>query len=306
MIYKKLTNKDIGEVAELIYRNNIIRAYNIGYCSRKQDKVYKETEELFYRPDSCFYGAYPSDKGNNSKLFGVLGFDYDQVAKNCEVWGPFIETDDEMLWQKTAKELWDKLLISNFEINKLLFFINVENQRCAIFLKNINAEYINSNFIAILERNEFIKKKSRTIEELTDEYYERFISLHDQLFSDAYYNGHDLINMQNPFSKIYIAKEKNGDISGYVCVDVNGRTFFANIEYLGINPEYKSNDCGVALLNEAIDWIFSFNQVSNIVLCVEGNSGALGLYLKTGFAVKDEFNFYSKNFSKGSNLTYTI
>jgi ribosomal protein S18 acetylase RimI-like enzyme len=304
MIYKKLTDRDIGKVAELIYRNNIIRAYNIGYCSRKQDKVYKETEELFYRPDSCFYGAYISDK--NQELFGVLGFDYDCIAKNCEVWGPFIETEDEMLWQKTAKELWDKLLLNSLIINKLLFFINVENHRCSAFLKNINAEYINSNFIAILEKNEFIKKKIRSIDELTEEYYESFISLHDRLFPDAYYNGHDLINMQNPFNKIYIAKEKNGEISGYVCVDVNGRTYFANIEYLGINPEYKSIDCGVALLNEAIDWIFSFNQVSNIVLCVEGNSGALGMYLKTGFSVKDEFNFYSKSMMSMSDLTHTI
>lgn len=80
---------------------------------------------------------------------------------------------------------------------------------------------------------------------------------------------------------------KNDKLEGYVYVEVNPEFQEANIEFIATTENSRRKGVGERLLQGAIQYIFSFQGMREIELCLNtNNDGAMKLYKKVGFEEK--------------------
>lgn len=69
----------------------------------------------------------------------------------------------------------------------------------------------------------------------------------------------------------------------------------SSIDFFAVKEDKRGFGLGSKLIKIAIDWIFSFNEIDNITLCVKAeNQRALKLYRKCGFKEKNHMVFLKK------------
>ncbi|MGV3465591.1 MAG: GNAT family N-acetyltransferase, partial [Heyndrickxia sp.] len=81
----------------------------------------------------------------------------------------------------------------------------------------------------------------------------------------------------------------------YIYVEANPEFGEANIEFFAVKEEFRGKGLGRRLLNIALQWLFSYENIHEVTLCVNSvNEKAIRLYQKAGFEHVHDLCFFSK------------
>lgn len=279
--------KDINSITKLIYKLNNQKKSNIGFCGKDKYEIKKCLEEYFEEePESSPFFLYKED----GKIVGMLGYDGDIKSGVAELWGPFIDIENYEKWEIISYNLWNELM--DYEINIISYnmFINVNNKNCINFAYDRGFSLINEEFVLKLYKKDFKYNIDYKINESRKNDHEKIIALHDNIFKNTYYTGKQIIDRINDNRKVFTMVE-NEEPVGYVYVEVYPEFGDASIEFLGVDENKRGQGLGKKLMNKAVNWIFSFDEINEVKLCVNSANKALKLYQDIGFQVVDELIF---------------
>ncbi|HDR4513521.1 TPA: GNAT family N-acetyltransferase [Bacillus cereus] len=270
----------VEEIASFIANMNKDATHHVGYCGDQKEEllhtILHDFSDIGW--EKSFVVTY-----ENNKIIGVLGFDVDEVKKCAEIWGPFIKAEN---WEEVALHMWKELIEKvPFHIEKFYGFYHVENNNCARLMKNLYAKEQDRHSIFIL--NNIVEQRIIcNVEEALPQVFEQFIALHNHVFPNTYYEGNEIIERLSDTNKLFVSM-KNGKLEGYVYVEVNPEFHEANIEFIATAENSRRKGVGEQLLQRAIQYIFSFQEMKEIELCLNTNNDrAMKLYKKVGFEEK--------------------
>lgn len=278
-----INKENLEKIAEFMAVMNMRKENHIGYCGDNKEEILGTLQEDFLSNKSLMFLS------DEKEIVAVLGVDLDIENKTAEIHGPFV---DEKYGVNLALKLWNNILplIPN-KINKANIFFNYKNSLAMEFANSLNFNFKSNEFVLSLNREDRIENLSDGVRILKDDEKEEFIKLHDNIFPNTYYSGEMIVNKINSKNKVYIYKDKD-EIQGYVYVEVHPEAQQGNIEYLGVNPNFRGRGLGVSLLSMAIDFVFSHDVIMEIILCVNCDNEAIKLYEKCGFKEKNFLKFY--------------
>ncbi|ASN03829.1 GNAT family N-acetyltransferase [Virgibacillus necropolis] len=85
-------------------------------------------------------------------------------------------------------------------------------------------------------------------------------------------------------------------LQGYLYAEAEPGFAEGSVEFFGVNPIARGGGLGSALLAKGIQWLFSFQAIEEISLCVSSdNEKAIHLYKKIGFKVEQELIVFEKS-----------
>ncbi|TYS64504.1 GNAT family N-acetyltransferase [Sutcliffiella horikoshii] len=278
----------IDTVAAFIARLNRQAHSHIGYCGRQPEEIASTLRNDFTDIpfEKAFILAYEEET-----LIGVIGFDADIEQKSAEVWGPFLEANQ----QEPVYLLFQQMMqLIPSAIEKLCMFPNKENNLAASVTTAFNFSKQSEQAILILRQNDFITTQNSMLPILPEHHYSEMINLHNLVFPYTYYNGEQILNRIGENRQVFHV-EKEGRLAGYIYVEVEPEFSEASIEFFAVDKRYRGQSIGTELLRIAVSWIFSFNEIKELQLCVNTtNSSAIHLYQKAGFQLVDELYFFQK------------
>lgn len=283
-----LDQEDIRKISSFISHLNNSEESHIGYLGNDtkeiENYILEDVSDVKY-PDS-FVGAY---EGN--QLIGVLGFDADLEGGNAEILGPFIYANK---WN-IVLDMWKKLIdLLPVEINSLEMFPNVKNVSVCELAENLNFKKYSDETILIFQRHNSRELIDPFLEELTPKHYLEMKQLHDNAFPGAYYSGQQIIQRLNDHRKVFVITRKN-IVVGYIYVEAAPDFGEASIEFFAVESSERGKGTGRQLLTGALKWIFSFENIDSITLCVNSaNHSAINLYSKVGFQHLHDLRAYTK------------
>ncbi|MCF6137688.1 GNAT family N-acetyltransferase [Pseudalkalibacillus berkeleyi] len=283
---------DIDPVSMLISELNNNEESHIGYCGKDMHEIansfIKEITDIKYT--DSFVVAY--EKG---ELVGVLGFDAYFENNSVEIWGPFMK---ENKWDDVFR-LWDEMLILlPSDIDTIGMFPNKNNLRLQRFAKELGFTQQSEQTILTFSRDDRTKLRDAPIVDLTEEYFSEMKQLHDQVFPNTYYNGQQIIDRLNKDRKVFIIKDSI-HISGYIYIEAEPEFGEASIEFIAVKESEQGKGLGTKLISVALKWLFTYEEMTSITLCVNSNNkNAICLYKKVGFKQLHDLVFFQKKHMK--------
>src|SRR5699024_3616500 len=133
--------------------------------------------------------------------------------------------------------------------------------------KKLNFKKQSDATILIFERHNSRDLIDTFLEELTPTYYLEMKQLHHNAFPGAYYSGHQIIQRINDHRKVFVITQKN-IVVGYIYVEAAPDFGEASIEFFAVESSERGKGTGRQLLMGALKWIFSFENIDSITLCV--------------------------------------
>ncbi|WP_078595535.1 GNAT family N-acetyltransferase [Evansella clarkii] len=282
-----------AEAAEFIAKMNKKKSSHTGYCGTEADEVLHTLENDFsdFPLDDSLIAAY-----KDGELVGLLGIDGDEDQKTGELWGPFIDIPE---WEDTAVKMWDKLVSQLAgKIEKAFGFYNIANAECELFMEMGAAVKNREDVILRITREDIRTTNQPAIEEISEPYYKDFQQLHEESFKNAYYTAAEILEKSDEYNKTII-EIKNGKMAGYVYCEARPDFSEGDIHFIAVSPSGRNQGTGRKLINHALSYLFSFKEITNIILCVDaGNKAALKVYGSSGFSEQHRLNFYTLDFKK--------
>ncbi|MDQ0175281.1 GNAT family N-acetyltransferase [Bacillus chungangensis] len=279
---------DVGALAAFIAELNTDKQHHVGYCGEKASEIANTLTTNFSDDDldRSFAVAY-----KDGKMIGALGFDVDTEEAEAEIWGPFINRQED--WLQIAENLWDTSMSKlNGSVHTFYGFYHEENQSAQKWMKKLNAEQKGTHAILKAERSSFVHKPKHRLQEITADYYADFINLHDTVFPDTYYNGEAVIRRLGDEHKLFIIIEEKRML-GYVYVEGSSEFKEGNIEYIAVSQDARKKGIGTELLHGALHYFFHKLQIDKTYICVHiNNEKAIKLYRKAGFREVSILNNY--------------
>ncbi|MGM7701879.1 GNAT family N-acetyltransferase [Pseudalkalibacillus sp. Hm43] len=276
------------EVASFIAELNKEKHHHVGYCGEQTDEVlHTLLNEFSDLPlESSLVAAFEDDR-----MVGVFGIDLEKESGEGELWGPFVRHVD---WHEVATLMWAFLngQVSD-HLKKVVGFYNVENQNAHQFMEWLAAEKRNRHAILkIAQGNHTSDTVGQECVELSDPLIEDFQRLHDETFEDTYFSSVDILGRKNRENKVFVEKD-GGDLKGYIYVEANPAFGEGDIHYVAVSPQYRKQGVGKRLVQKGLDFMFSFQELEEIVLCVDAdNEQACRLYVGAGFKKVHTLNSY--------------
>lgn len=285
---KVINAADVGKVSRLISQLNNNEESHIGYCGKGSEEIANSlTEDISdVKYTGSFVGAY-----ENNQLIGVLGFDADLEDDSAEIWGPFIKEDK---WE-VVSGLWSEMNnLLPAEIHSLSMFPNIKNHNVLNLAKDLGFCEHSEQAILTFYRDDKNKLADVDMIELNQNYFSDMKELHDQEFPDTYYSGQQILDRINTQRKVFILNNHHG-LSGYVYVEAEPEFGEGSIEFFAVKESERGKGVGKQLLTVALKWLFTFETIDFITLCVNSsNDNALRLYKKVGFRRIHDLCFFTK------------
>ncbi len=278
----------LEKVAAFIAMLNGQAQSHIGYCGRQQEEIASSLRNDFTDVpfEKAFVVAYQDET-----LVGVLGFDADIKHKAAEIWGPFVANNQ----QEQVPLLFKKMLpLIPEEVEKLCMFPNKENELAANLATEFDFSKHSEQAILTMKEKKCTMAQDSLLPELSKQLHREMVRLHDLAFPGTYYNGEQIIHRMNEYRKVFIY-QKEGCLAGYIYVEVEPEFSEASIEFFAVDERFQGKGIGAELLKSAVAWIFSFEGINELQLCVDAtNSHAIRLYQKAGFTLANELHYFEK------------
>lgn len=279
---------DVGALAAFIAELNTDKHHHVGYCGEKASEIVDTLTTDFsdYHFDCSFTIAY-----EDGKIIGALGFDVDVKQEEAEIWGPFINRQED--WLQIAENLWNASLLKlNGSVHTFYGFYHEKNQNAQQWMKKLDAEQKGTHVILKAERSSFAHQSSYRLQEITADFYADFVSLHDIVFPDTYYNGEAVIRRLGDEHKLFMINEAKRML-GYVYVEGSSEFKEGNIEYIAVSQDARKKGVGTELLHGALYYFFHQLHIDETSICVHiDNEKAIKLYRKAGFREANILNNY--------------
>lgn len=289
IIIHAISYERVKELAAFIARLNREKQHHVGFCGDQEDEITATLSEEFsdLELDTSFVVAY-----EHERIIGALGFDVDLERGVAEIWGPFI--DEEARWNDIAHELW-RAGVNQLggKASTLYCFYNEENEQALRFMADLEAEFLHKHLVLKCSRSSFAYAPVHSLHEITPEYDEAFMALHDASFPNTYYSGEDIMNRLQDDHRIFIAVDHQQSLLGYVYVEADCDAQEGNIEFIAVSPQAQGQGLGTSLMQEALRFLLLDRKIDEISLCVQEENGkAISLYQKAGFQQKHRLLLY--------------
>ncbi|CAK7006288.1 GNAT family N-acetyltransferase [Tissierella sp. P1] len=280
--------EDIKKISDFIARLNRKEESHIAYCGDDSEEIENSLKEDI--TDIQFDKSFVIATEEN-KIVGVLGFDADMERNNAEIWGPFIENGK---WS-IATDMWDKMLqLIPKEIVTTSMFVNNKNYNCLKLADILGFSKNSEEIILEFKRSDLNNLDEVCLIELAVEDFESMKELHDKTFPNTYYDGEEIISRLNNHRKVFVCKEAK-ELTGYIYVEAEPEFDEGSIEFFAVNESQRGKGIGCYLLTMALRWLFSFNSIDSINLCVNSkNEKAINLYKMAGFKEKHQLSYFIK------------
>ncbi|MBU5311172.1 GNAT family N-acetyltransferase [Tissierella carlieri] len=280
--------RDIKKISDFIARLNRKEESHIAYCGDDSEEIENSLKEDI--TDIQFDKSFVIATEEN-KIVGVLGFDADMERNNAEIWGPFIENGK---WS-IATDMWDKMLqLIPKEIVTTSMFFNNKNYNCLKLADILGFSKNSEEIILEFKRSDLNNLDEVCLIELAVEDFESMRELHDKTFPNTYYDGEEIISRLNNHRKVFVCKETK-ELTGYIYVEAEPEFDEGSIEFFAVNESQRGKGIGCYLLTMALRWLFSFNSIDSISLCVNSkNEKAINLYKMAGFKEKHQLSYFIK------------
>lgn len=279
---------NVKEMAEFISNINRHLDTYIGYCGTDKNEI----EETLLNDFSDFplEQSFVSLK-ENGRLIGLLGIDMDQDTREGELWGPFIQHED---WDRMADLLWEQLL-NQLPVQpiKIYGFYHIMNRNGKRLMERHQGSKTGEHSILSISSYELEhdEKYLDSLQHISDEYHEDFITLHNACFPATYYSAEEILSRLNHEEKLFVSVV-NDELCGYVFCEANPVHGEGEIHYIAVSSSVRAKGIGRALLLKGLQFLFSFEEIQNISLCVNtDNLAAMKLYQSSGF--KEKYRLYS-------------
>ena len=261
-------------VAAYIARRNADPASHIGYCGTQASEVAHALDTLWDEASWHTLFVVAEDGG---RLVGVCGVDADRASGHGEVWGPFGEA-------AIADRLWPALLdLAPQDLTRFSLFAEVRNEAVLGFARTHGFEPRTGQWILSFAPSQLAGLPASP--DLVEPDGAAVAALHDQLFPGTYYDGRELLKRQNAHRRLFAAQVA-GRLVGYLYAEAEPAFGEGRIEFVGVTEAARGRGIGAQLLAEGLRWLFGFEGMGPITLCVgEDNPAAIGLYRKVGFGV---------------------
>lgn len=279
----------IKTVASFIAQHNQDAKQHVGYCGTDAEELLDTLLHEFSEGpvEQSWLAAY-----DDERLVGVLGLDITSDDQEAEIWGPFIEHEN---WEQIALQLWESLLASiPFSLRSAYGFYNLHNQSAQAFMQKLGAQREGEHLLLSFHHKDALSSLHVEVSiEALDSLHEReFITLHDEVFKHAYYNGASIMERQDPYNQVYGAVQDN-KLLGYVYVEANPEHGDGDIHFIAVNEAARGKGLGTALLQRALVFLTSHESIQQITLCVSlDNHGAISIYERAGFKRKHHLISY--------------
>lgn len=287
MKIKYLDETYLEESVSLMARYNKEKCYQVGYCSVKVDNIRRDLVDSLKDEANKLIGVL-----EEGILIGVVDLDIDLNKKVIEIVGPFIDRQDKEEWLKIGKELLNFVLKECGACYKYLFFIHQENKIGEMLLESIGAKFNGYEYTLSVQRERVQPESVDTtgIVSVDTNQYKEVVTLHDGIWPGVYYSGQELIDQLDENHQLFIIKNEE-EIEGYVFVENEAERGY--IHFLAVKETYRRRGIGMRLLNKALEWSFTNNQIKKVSLCVEAeNENALSLYYKAGLEKENAYVAY--------------
>jgi ribosomal protein S18 acetylase RimI-like enzyme len=286
--FKLAKKEDVKAIASFIAKINSKEESHIGYCGIDIEEIENSLVEDI--TDIPFNESFIISI-ENGEIIGVLGFDTDLESNSAEIWGPFLKEDK---WD-IESEIWSKMIeILPKKIELISMFINKKNKNCLKLADRLHFDKRSEEIILSFERTSVHNLRDTPIIELTTAYYEDMRLLHDRVFPNTYYSGNQIIERLNDHRKVFM-DIKNNSLAGYIYVEINPVFGEGSIEFFAVDQSQRGKGIGSKLLTMALKWLFTFDSINSITLCVNSeNEKALNLYKIIGFKKKCQLCYFTK------------
>ncbi|MEC1180237.1 N-acetyltransferase [Metasolibacillus meyeri] len=287
MEIKIIPPQDVKEISIYLEKMNTKSSSHIGFCGEQNEEIYDSLMNDFSDLElgDSFLVVY-----DQSNIVGAIGLDIDLDGEYADIWGPFV-TDDNI---DVAQALWNKAILKiPQEVKSCSFFINKDNLFVKEFVMQNNAQYSGTDLVLHITRSIFTKEAITTSEKIDKEYYDSFVSLHDEIFPKTYFNSHSILNRLNSRNDLLIIKGNESKIKGYVYIEAKPEHKEGNIEYIAVSTEFRGQGVGKMLIIGALKKLFSYPSIDEITICVScENEAAINLYKSVGFKEKYVLDSY--------------
>ena len=286
-IWAMATQLKKANLAQFIANCNAKRVHHIGYCGKDAVEILESLNSDFSDLDFEQSFIIAEEKG---EIIAAIGLDVDEAEQTAEVWGPFCTLKDA---PEMIKSMWNALIYQlPLTIKTFNFFINNKNEQTKTFVESVGASnmgsYLNmvfhittSNDFSLVNHISKLKKREET----------SFITLHNSIFPNTYYNGQTIIQRSQQFNCIFAYYEEV--LKGYVYIEVEPKLGIGSIEYIAVQENYRQQGIGKKLLHHALSYISSYDEIARLHLTVrEQEKAAIRLYESVGFKAEEQLNHF--------------
>lgn len=273
---------ELDELAQLAQRLQARRETSSTFCCAKAADIRRDFAQTMEYGFACWADGRPlglvscfpdPEKGNAdcSLLLDVQGAAYRDLAK--------------ALLAAAREKLGPELACT--------FFFPMENEDCRGFLELAGARRQVNEYILSLAREDWTAPSHPAVRPhpLREEELDAFSTLHDAVFPGVYASGQDILADLGESRFVYVIP--GGDSpAAYGVLKIQGGAQ-ATAEMLAVRPDARRRGYGRAILNHLAREAFTRFRAQRLELVVDAdNRSALGLYLNTGFHIRQENNCY--------------
>lgn len=273
-----LQSDELEEVAYFVASLNTQPAHNISYFGTQADEILASLQEFTPPPTKSVLILR-----NGESIAGMFGFDADEDKRRAWLYGPLVA--DETRWDEFAGMLYHALLpripaaITDFEM-----VFDTRNHRAQHFASAQGFAQASEDVVLRFTRAD---SDSASMSDdgtpLRESDYVGFTALHDRLFPRTYYSGQEIIKRLDEHSRVFVIHDAH-ELVGYVYAQVQPDFGEGYIDFIGVAEHARGVGFGTRLLQQAMRWVFSFDEVQEISLTVgAANQAAVRLYRKAGF-----------------------
>ena len=138
-----------------------------------------------------------------------------------------------------------------------------------------------------------VKEENITITDMKEGDITEVLQIEEQSFSDPWTCNMFMAELSNPFSNVWLARDRSGTLMGYICFWLIEDE--AHILDLAVNPIYRGKGVGSLLLSVSLDF-WDRKGIRVVYLEVrESNMTARQLYDKFGFRIMMRRTKYYRN-----------
>ncbi|GAB6931232.1 GNAT family N-acetyltransferase [Paenibacillus sp. JCM 10914] len=289
-IYQQDIVSLIEPLSLFIARLNRKDRHHVGYCGEDPEEIHSTLREDFADAGEMdrWFTLLMDDKGD---IRAALGFNVDPDSRTAEIWGPFIEAEDE--WSAIAEQLWATGMTKlEGQVDRMFGFYNEANQFAKRFILKKGGRRTGEHIVLRAEPSSSPSETSPHVVEFTPNYTEDFQELHDNAFPDTYYDAERILKMLDQDRRLFVIVDQ-GQLAGYVYVEGDSDIQDGSIEYIAVSERYRRLGYGQSLLEKALQFLFREVKATEISLCVEySNHAAIGLYNATGFRTVHKLSSY--------------
>lgn len=180
------------------------------------------------------------------------------------------------------------------DIRSLSMFPNVKNHNARNFAKYHSFSEQSKQTILTFHQEDKNELSDVEMIELSKKYIPAMKKLHNEVFPHTYFNGDQILHRINSNRKVFILTNQN-DLSGYIYVEAEPKFGEGSIEFFAVRESERGKGIGEKLLTVALKWLFTFEKINSITLCVNSsNDKAISLYKKIGFKHVHDLCFLTK------------